>query len=72
MGLIYTFIAVAMHAGQGVSGIYLLDLGFADLLLQKQVGTPRPIRGLQVTPFDWLADDTGRVGELLFNHTVLN
>ena len=73
MGLIYAFITVVMHAEQGISGIgiYLFGLGFTDLLFQKQVGTPRPISGLQTKPFDWLADDTGRAGELLFSHTVL-
>ena len=73
MGLIYAFITVVMHAEQGISGIgiYLFGLGFTDLLFQKQVGTPRPISGLQTKPLNWLADDTGRVGELLFSHTVL-
>ena len=73
MGLIYAFITVVMHAEQGISGIgiYLFGLGFTDLLFQKQVGTPKPIIGLQNKPFDWLADDTGRAGELLFSHTVL-
>ncbi|MCQ3810787.1 MAG: ABC transporter permease [Acidimicrobiia bacterium] len=73
MGLIYAFITVVMHAEQGISGIgiYLFGLGFTDLLFQKLVGTPKPISGLQARPFEWLADDTGRVGELLLNHTVL-
>lgn len=73
MGLIYAFITVVMHAEQGISGIgiYLFGLGFTDLLFQKQVGTPRPISGLQTKPFNWLADDIGRAGELLFSHTIL-
>ncbi len=73
MGLVYALITVVMHAEQGISGIgiYLFGLGFTDLLFQKQVGTPRPIRGLQTRPLDWLAEDTGRAGELLFSHTVL-
>ena len=73
MGLIYAFITVVMHAEQGISGIgiYLFGLGFTDLLFQKQVGTPKTIGGLQTKPFDWLADDTGRAGELLFSHSVL-
>lgn len=73
MGLIYAFITVVMHAEQGISGIgiYLFGLGFTDLLFQKQVGTPRPISGLQTKPLNWLADDTGRAGELLFSHTIL-
>ena len=73
MGLIYAFITVVMHAEQGISGIgiYLFGLGFTDLLFQKQVGTPKPISGLQTKPLNWLADDTGRAGELLFSHTIL-
>ncbi|MCY4163881.1 MAG: ABC transporter permease [bacterium] len=73
MGLIYAFITVVMHAEQGISGIgiYLFGLGFTDLLFQKQVGTPRPIQGLKTKPMNWLAEDTGRVGELLFSHTIL-
>lgn len=73
MGLVYAFITVVMHAEQGISGIgvYLFGLGFTDLLFQKQVGTPKPISGLQAKPLNWLADDTGRAGELLLSHTIL-
>ena len=73
MGAIYAFITVVMHAEQGISGIgiYLFGLGFTDLLYQKQVGTPKKASGLEVRPFEWLADETGRVGELLFSHTIL-
>ncbi|WP_420639495.1 ABC transporter permease [Candidatus Poriferisocius sp.] len=73
MGSLYAFITVVMHAEQGISGIgiYLFGLGFTDLLFQKQVGTPIPIRGLQTKPLNWLAEDTSHVGELLFSHTVL-
>ncbi|WP_420618057.1 ABC transporter permease [Candidatus Poriferisocius sp.] len=73
MGLIYAFITVVMHAEQGISGIgiYLFGLGFTDLLFQKQVGTPKRASGLETEPLGWLADHTGRVGELLFSHTVL-
>lgn len=73
MGAVYAFITVVMHAEQGISGIgiYLFGLGFTDLLFQKQVGTPKKADGLEVRPFNWLADDTGRAGELLFSHTVL-
>lgn len=73
MGLIYAFITVVMHAEQGISGIgiYLFGLGFTDLLFQKQVGTPTRASGLGTEPLGWLADRTGRVGELLFSHTVL-
>lgn len=73
MGIVYAFITVVMHAEQGISGIgiYLFGLGFTDLLFQKQVGTPKKADGLEVRPLNWLADDTGRAGELLFSHTVL-
>ena len=73
MGLLYAFITVVMHAEQGISGIgiFLFGLGFTDLLFQKLVGTPRPIRGLQTKPLNWLAEKTSYAGELLFSHSVL-
>ncbi len=73
MGLIYAFITVVMKAEQGISGIgiYLFGLGFTDLLFQKLVGTPRPVNSISIKPLNWLAEDTGRVGELLFSHTIL-
>ncbi len=73
MGLVYAFITVVMHAEQGISGIgiYLFGLGFTDLLFQKQVGTPKKANKLEVKPPDWLVENTGRAGELLFSHTVL-
>jgi ABC-type uncharacterized transport system permease subunit len=72
MGLIYAFITVVMHAEQGISGIgiFLFGLGFTDLLFQKQVGTPIPIRGLR--DFDIpLLSDIPRVGEVFFQHNPL-
>jgi simple sugar transport system permease protein len=72
MGLIYAFITLVMHAEQGISGIgiYLFGLGFTDLLFQKQVGTPKPISGLGEKKIPLLGD-IPKVGEILFQHSVL-
>ena len=72
MGLIYSFITLVMHAEQGISGIgiFLFGLGFTDLLFQKQVGTPKPIQGLRELKIPLLGD-IPRVGEILFQHSLL-
>jgi ABC-type uncharacterized transport system permease subunit len=72
MGLIYAFITLVMQAEQGISGIgiYLFGLGFTDLLFQKQVGTPLPIKGLGDLDIPLLAD-IPHVGEVFFQHSVL-
>ncbi|MDP6106348.1 MAG: ABC transporter permease [Acidimicrobiales bacterium] len=72
MGAIYAFITVVMHAQQGISGIgiYLFGLGITDLLFQKQVGTPKPIDGLQSTSVPLLGD-IPTVGEIFFRHNAL-
>jgi simple sugar transport system permease protein len=72
MGAIYAFITVVMHAQQGISGIgiYLFGLGITDLLFQKQVGTPKPIDGLQTTSVPLLGD-IPTVGEIFFRHNAL-
>ena len=72
MGLAYALITVVLHAEQGISGIgiFLFGLGFTDLLFQKQVGTPIPIRGLQ--PIDLpLLSDIPHLGEIFFEHSLL-
>ena len=51
-------------------GIFLFGLGMSDLLFQKQVGTPLPIRGFD----DWhipLLSEIPKVGEMFFQHSVL-
>ncbi|MEL6891896.1 MAG: ABC transporter permease [Actinomycetota bacterium] len=72
MGVVYGFMTVVMQAEQGISGIgvFLFGLGFTDLLFQKQVGTPTPIRGLT----DWeipLLAGIPEVGEIFFRHSPL-
>ncbi len=72
MGLLYALITVVMHAVQGISGIgiYLFGLGFSDLLFQKQVGTPKPIRGLGTVEIPLLSD-IPHIGEIFFEHSLL-
>jgi len=72
MGLIYAFITVVMQAEQGISGIgiYLFGLGFTDLLFQKLVGTPLPIRGLGPIDIPGLSD-IPYIGELFFQQSPL-
>ena len=72
MGVVYAVITVGLKAEQGISGIgiFLFGLGISDLLFQKQVGTPFPIRGFG----DWhvpLLSDIPKVGEMFFQHSVL-
>jgi simple sugar transport system permease protein len=72
MGLVYALITVVLHAEQGISGIgiFLFGLGFTDLLFQKQVGTPIPIRGLQPIDIPVLSD-IPYIGEIFFQHSLL-
>ncbi|MGA1755374.1 MAG: ABC transporter permease, partial [Ilumatobacteraceae bacterium] len=72
MGLLYSLITLYMNAVQGISGIgiYLFGLGFTDLLFQKQVGTPIPVKGLDELHIPLLAD-IPHVGEILFQHSIL-
>jgi simple sugar transport system permease protein len=61
-----------MHAEQGISGIgiFLFGLGFTDLLFQKQVGTPVPVRGLRPIEIPLLGD-IPHIGEIFFQHSIL-
>jgi len=72
MGLIYGVITVSLRAEQGISGIgiFLFGLGISDLLFQKKVGTPIPIRGFGDLHLPLLAD-IPKVGEMFFQHSVL-
>ena len=72
MGIVYGVVTVTLRAEQGVSGIgiFLFGLGMSDLLFQKKVGTPLPIRGFA----DWhvpVLSDIPKVGEMFFQHSVL-
>jgi simple sugar transport system permease protein len=72
MGLVYGVITVSLRAEQGISGIgiFLFGLGISDLLFQKKVGTPIPIRGFGDLHIPLLAD-IPKVGEMFFQHSVL-
>jgi simple sugar transport system permease protein len=72
MGLLYGVITVTLRAEQGISGIgiFLFGLGISDLLFQKKVGTPIPIRGFDDLHVPLLAD-IPKVGEMFFQHSVL-
>jgi len=72
MGLMYGVITVSLRAEQGISGIgiFLFGLGISDLLFQKKVGTPMPIRGFGDLHLPLLAD-IPKVGEMFFQHSVL-
>jgi len=72
MGLVYAFLTVVMHADQGISGIgiFLFGLGFTDLLFQKQVGVPIPIRGVSKAPIPVLSD-IPYIGQIFFDHNPL-
>ncbi len=72
MGVVYGVVTVTLRAEQGVSGIgiFLFGLGMSDLLFQKKVGTPLPIRGFG----DWHVPVLSRIpviGEMFFQHSVL-
>ncbi len=69
LGMLAALVNVVLRAEQGISGIglFLLGLGLSDLLFQKIVGTPLPIRGFGDVPTGPLAD-LPWVGELLFQH----
>lgn len=72
MGLVYALMTLGFQAVQGISGIgiFLFGLGFTDLLFQKQVGTPKPIRGLTKVNIPLLSD-IPKVGEIFFQHNIL-
>jgi simple sugar transport system permease protein len=72
MGFLYALITLVMQAEQGISGIgvFLFGLGFTDLLFQKQVGTPIPVKGLSEVSIPLLSD-IPVIGEVLFQHSLL-
>ncbi len=72
MGVLYALITLVMQAEQGISGIgvFLFGLGFTDLLFQKQVGTPIPVKGLSEVSIPLLGD-IPVIGEVLFQHSLL-
>jgi general nucleoside transport system permease protein len=72
LGLVTAVVSVSLKAEQGISGIgvYLFGLGLSDLLFQKLVGTPRPIRSLPLLEIPLLSDVPG-LGRMLFRHNAL-
>lgn len=72
MGLLTAFISVTLQAEQGISGIgvYLFGLGMSDLLFQKIVGTPRPIRQLPDIGIP-LLDKIPIIGEIFFTQRAV-
>jgi general nucleoside transport system permease protein len=72
MGLVAAVVNVTLKAEQGISGIgiYLFGLGFSDLLFQKLVGTPTPIRSLPEVRVPGLSS-LPVVGKVFFRHSLL-
>ena len=72
MGLVLAYADVTLQAQQGISGIgvFLFGLGMSDLLFQKLVGTPRPIRGFGDIDIPLLSD-IPELGETIFSHSIL-
>jgi len=71
LGLLSSVISVTLRAEQGISGIgvYLFGLGMSDLLFQRLVGTPLPVRPFPKAPIPGLSE-IPVVGDLLFNHSI--
>jgi simple sugar transport system permease protein len=72
MGLLTAIVSVTLKAEQGVSGIgvYLFGLGLSDLLFQKLVGTPVPVRTFPTVEIPILSD-IPTVGEMFFQANVM-
>jgi general nucleoside transport system permease protein len=72
LGLASAVISVTLKAEQGISGIgvYLFGLGMSDLLFQKMVGTPIPIRSFTDLDFPLLSD-IPILGGMLFQHSLV-
>lgn len=69
LGLLTAVISVTLLAEQGISGIgiYLFGLGMSDLLYQRWVGTPTPIKSFPKVEVPGLSS-LPLVGETLFSH----
>jgi simple sugar transport system permease protein len=72
LGLASALISVTLKAEQGISGIgvYLFGLGMSDLLFQKLVGTPIPIRSFPDVDIPGLSD-IPVLGGMLFQHSLV-
>jgi len=72
LGVASAVIAVTLKAEQGISGIgvYLFGLGMSDLLFQKLVGTPIPIKKFPKLDIPGLSDIPW-LGGMLFRHSII-
>jgi len=72
LGLGTAVMSVTMQADQGISGIgvFLFGLGMSDLLFQKLVGTPRPIKTFPQLDIPLLSD-IPIIGEMFFQSTLV-
>lgn len=72
LGVASALISVTLRAEQGISGIgvYLFGLGMSDLLFQKLVGTPIPIKSFPDVDIPLLSD-IPVVGGMLFQHSAV-
>ncbi len=71
LGLLSSVISVSLRAEQGISGIgvYLFGLGMSDLLFQRLVGTPLPVKPFPKTALPGLSE-IPVLGDLFFNHSI--
>ena len=72
LGLISAVITVSLKAEQGISGIgiFLFGLGMSDLLFQRLVKTPLPIRTFSKLDIPGLSDIPW-LGKMLFRHSII-
>ncbi len=72
MGLVTAVVSVTLKAEQGISGIgvYLFGLGMSDLLFQKLVGTPVPVRSFPTVKIPLLGSIPG-IGKMFFQAHLL-
>lgn len=72
LGLISAVISVTLKAEQGISGIgiFLFGLGMSDLLFQRLVGTPIPIRSFPKLEIPGLSDIPW-LGPMFFRHSIV-
>ena len=72
MGLAVAFVNVSQWAEQGISGIgfYLFGLGMSDLLFEKSVGTPTPIKSFPRLDIPLLSK-IPKIGEIFFQHNLV-
>jgi len=72
LGLVTAVVSVTLKAEQGISGIgvYLFGLGMSDLLFQKLVGTPTPVKTFPTVRIPGLANIPA-VGRMLFEANLL-